>query len=202
MKQFAAKAWFYFSQSNKGGRGRKNEAEHAAIESLAAKNVSIRIRPYTEAWSNAVTEFNCRVRPANAPFQLPETPASLWLSKRPYQEVFLAVEEGCVRGAYTFKHQEFSVGRRILEVGMCRMPISEGIVDKRNSMLGVMLIKDAVRKQPLLYNFNLEVVVARMVLAMGAEYAAYAFVVGAFSRVATYLFKQSLVSVTSGAARI
>ena len=69
-------------------------------------------------------------------------------------------------------------------------------------MLGVMLIKDAVRKQPLVYNFNLEVVVARMVLAMGAEYAAYAFVAGAFSRVATYLFKQSLVSVTSGAARI
>ena len=119
-------------------------------------------------------EFNRRVRSANAPFQLPETPAPLWLSKqgdqKTYQEVFLAVEEGCVRGGYTFKHQEFSIGRRILEVGMCRMPISEGIVDKRYSMVGVMLIKDAVRKQVLLYNLgvgNLGAVVARMVLAMG-----------------------------------
>jgi len=134
----------------------------------------IHIQPYTEEWSKAVVEFNRRVRPANAPFQLPETPARLWLSKqgdqKTYQEVFLAVEEGCVRGGYTFKHQEFSIGRRILEVGMCRMPISEGIVDKRYSMVGVMLIQDAVRKQPLLYNLgigNLEAVVARMALAMG-----------------------------------
>jgi hypothetical protein len=136
--------------------------------------VSIRIQTYTEEWSKAVAEFNRRVRPANAPFQLPETPAPLSLSKvgdrKTYQEVFLAVEDGCVRGAYTFKHQEFSVGGRIREVGMCRLPISEGIVDKRYNMVGVMLIKDAVRKQPFLYNLgigNLEVVVARMVLAMG-----------------------------------
>src|SRR5258708_29033784 len=35
----------------------------------------IRIRPYTEEWSKAVGDFNRRGRPANAPFQLPETPA-------------------------------------------------------------------------------------------------------------------------------
>ena len=53
---------------------------------------------------------------------------------------------------------------------MCRMPISEGVVDKRYSMVGPMLIKDALRRQPMLYGLgigNLEVVVARIVLSMG-----------------------------------
>ena len=140
----------------------------------ATKNVRFRIQSYTEEWNRAVAEFNRRVLPANAPFQVPETPAPLWLPKRgdqkPYQEVFLMVEDDCVRGAYTFKHQEFSVGRCVLEVGMCRMPISEGVVDKRYSMVGPMLIKDALRRQPMLYGLgigNLEVVVARIVLSMG-----------------------------------
>lgn len=134
----------------------------------------IRIQPYTEDWSKAVAEFNQRVRPANVPFQLPEAPAAIWPATRedrkPHQEIFLALEEGCVRGAYTLKHQQFSIGKQIVEIGMCRMPISEGIVDKRYSMVGVMLVKDALRKQPLLYNLgigDLDTVIARMVLAMG-----------------------------------
>jgi len=87
-----------------------------------------------------------------------------------YQEVFLAVENGCVRGAYTFKHQEFSVGGRIMEVGMCRMPISEGIIDKHYARVGVRLLNDALRRQPFLYGLglgDLEAVITRMVLAMG-----------------------------------
>lgn len=138
------------------------------------KDMAIRIQPYNEAWRWAVKAFNQRVRPANAPFQLPETPATPWLprvgDRKPYQEVFLAVEDRCVRGAYTFKLQEFSIGGRILEVGMCRMPISEGIVDKRYAMVGVKLVNDAVRRQPLLYALGIgsvDAVVSRLVLAMG-----------------------------------
>jgi len=147
----------------------------AQTESRAANDRAIRIEPYNEVWSEAVTEFNLRVRSANAPFELPETPATSWIPKgdgarKPYQEMFLAVEDRCVRGAYTFKNQEFSIGGRILEVGMCRMPISEGIVDRRYAMVGVRLVNDAVRRQPLLYALgigSLDLVVTRLVLAMG-----------------------------------
>ena len=74
--------------------------------------MSIRIQPYSEEWTEAVAEFNRRVSSANPPFLVPETPVPLWLPRASemqnvYQEVFLAVENGCVRGAYTFKHQEF-----------------------------------------------------------------------------------------------
>ena len=122
----------------------------------------------------AVAEFNRRVRPANVPFELPETPTPDWLPKagpgKLYQEIFLAVEEGYVRGAYTFKNQEFLIGGRAVDVGMCRMPVSEGIVNKRYAMVGVKLVDDAMGRQPLLYALgigSLEAPVTRLILAMG-----------------------------------
>jgi hypothetical protein len=137
-------------------------------------SAAIRIQPYTEAWCAAVAEFNRRVRPAKPPFELPEKPVPDWIPKtgeaKIYQEIFLAVEGGSVRGAYTFKHQEFSIGGRVLEVGMCPMPISEGIVDRRYSLVAPMLVSDATRKQPLLYGLgvgDLEAAVTRLLFAMG-----------------------------------
>src|SRR5215469_8155123 len=98
----------------------------------------IRIEPYTSQWIGSVIEFNRRVAAAKVPFAVPETPIPSWLPKVDgrtiYQEVFLAVEGRAVRGAYTFKHQEFFVGGRLVELGMCRMPISEGIVDRQYSL--------------------------------------------------------------------
>ncbi|PYV45148.1 MAG: hypothetical protein DMG06_03615 [Acidobacteria bacterium] len=136
--------------------------------------MSVIIQPYTEEVTESVVEFNRRVSPANVPFQVPETPVAPWLptvdGRKIYQEIFLAVEEGCVRGAYTFKHQEFSVGGCIREIGMCRMPISEGVVDKRYGRVGVMLVSDALRRQPLLYGLGMgsfDAVITRMVQAMG-----------------------------------
>jgi hypothetical protein len=140
----------------------------------AAPESAVLIRPYTDEWREAVAAFNQRVKPANAPFQLPETSAADWIPKsgarKPYQEMFLAVQDRSVRGSYTFKNQDFVLGGQIREVGMCRMPISEGIVDCRYAMIGVSLVKDAVKRQPLLYALgigSLDAVVTRLVLAMG-----------------------------------
>jgi hypothetical protein len=135
---------------------------------------AIRIQPYTEAWCDAVADFNRRVRPAKPPFELPVRPVPDWIPKtddsKLYQEIFLAVQGDSVRGAYTFKHQEFFVGGRIREVGMCPMPISEGIVDRRYSLVAPMLLSDATRKQPLLYGLGigtLEAAVTQLLFALG-----------------------------------
>jgi hypothetical protein len=135
---------------------------------------AIRIQPYTEAWCEAVADFNRRVRPAKPRFELPESPATEWIPKigeaKVYQEMFLAVEGDSVRGAYTFKHQEFCIGGRLIAVGMCRMPISEGIVDKRYSLVALKLVEDATRRQPLLYGLGvgtLDAAVTKLVFAMG-----------------------------------
>jgi hypothetical protein len=137
-------------------------------------DVAIRIQPYTEEFTSAVAEFNRRMIPAGASFQVPETPVSPWLpninSRNIFQKIYLAVEDRCVRGAYTFKQQPFSFGGRILSVGACQMPISEGILDKRYSLVGPRLVHDALRKQPLLYGLGMgsrEAAVARVLGAMG-----------------------------------
>jgi len=107
-------------------------------------------------------------------FQVPETPSAAWLPKiegrQIYQEIFLAVEDGFVRGAYTFKHQEFSIGGRIRSVGACQMPISEGIVDKRYSLVGPKIVNDALRREPLSYGLGMGDpggAIVRVLVAMG-----------------------------------
>ena len=146
----------------------------AESPTVATTRAAIHIQPYTEAWCEAVADFNRRVRPAKPPFELPTRPVPDWIPKtgdsKIYQEIFLAVEGDSVRGAYTFKHQEFCVGGRIMEVGMCPMPISEGIVDKRYSLVAPRLLSDATRKQPLLYGLgigDLEAPVTQFLFALG-----------------------------------
>src|SRR5258708_32543625 len=136
--------------------------------------VAIRIHPYTEDWSLAGTKLNPRMRPAGIPFGVPETGVPEWLPKldgrKIHQEIFLAVEDGCVRGAYTFKQQPFSFGGRILSVGACQMPISEGIIDKRYSLVGPKIVNDALRRQPLSYGLGIgsrDAAVTRLLAAMG-----------------------------------
>ncbi|HXI38448.1 MAG TPA: hypothetical protein VNH83_00650 [Bryobacteraceae bacterium] len=136
--------------------------------------MAIRIQPFTEEFTGAVVEFNRRMRPAGVPFGVPETGVPEWLPKldgrKIHQEIFLAVEDGCVRGAYTFKQQPFSFGGRILWVGACQMPISEGIIDKRYSLVGPQIISDALRRQPLSYGLGIgsrDAAVTRLLSAMG-----------------------------------
>jgi hypothetical protein len=144
--------------------------------------VAIRIQPYTKEFTGAVAEFNRRMRPAGVPFEVPETGVPQWLPKlngrKVHQEIFLAVEDGYVRGAYTFKQQQFSFGGRILSVGACQMPISEGIIDKRYSLVGAKIVNDALRRQPLSYGLGIgsrDAAVTRLLAAMGWRLKAIPF---------------------------
>lgn len=136
--------------------------------------MSIHIRPYTEEFSESVTEFNPRVAPANVTFSVPANPVPCWLPKRPdrsvHREIFLAVEGRRVRGAYTLKLQQFLCGGRVRTVGSCQMPISEGIVDKRYALIGPRIMEDALRRQPLAYDLGIgsfDAPIVRVHRAMG-----------------------------------
>jgi hypothetical protein len=136
--------------------------------------VAIQIEPYTEQWTGPVADFNRRVESAHLTFRVPDTPLSPWLPKvdgrNIYQEWFLALEGDCVRGAYTFKHQEFSFGGRILPVGACQMPVSEGIIDPRYGLVGVRIVNDALRRQPLSYGLGIgdpDAAITRILRTMG-----------------------------------
>ncbi len=134
----------------------------------------IDIQPYTENFTHSVADFNRRLSAGEPPMRIPESPRPQWLPRvngtRLFQEMFLAVEDGAVRGGYTLKHQEFSFHGRIECVGFYQNPVSEGIVNKRYVLVGPKLIDHAFKRQPLIYDLgigSLDAAVARMHRALG-----------------------------------
>jgi hypothetical protein len=117
---------------------------------------TVRIIPYTEELEPEVRRFNQRLH-ANGETQwrFPEShiPQFPKLGGRvPYQEYFVAVQAGAVRGGYLLTHNQFAV--RGEQVGVACGPhynVSEGLIDRTYAMLGVIQTQDALRRQPLMY---------------------------------------------------
>jgi hypothetical protein len=116
------------------------------------------IQSYREEHEPAVRDFNQRLQSGGAEPDLvffthaqprwlpPSDGANL------YQEFFVALDNGVVRGGYALKYQKFffadGVTRR---VGYYHHPLSEGIVNKSYASVGALLLKDAMSKSSLLY---------------------------------------------------
>lgn len=120
--------------------------------------MAIVIQPYRPEHEPAVAEFNQRLRQAGAdenmvfyrwagPRWLPRTAES-----RIYNEYFVAVDGGIVRGGYALKTQEFSFSDgQIRSISYYHHPLSEGIVNKAHAIVGTLLLRDAMQRAPLLY---------------------------------------------------
>ena len=120
--------------------------------------MAIVIQPYRPEHEPAVADFNQRLRQAGEdenlvfyrwaqPRWLPRTAES-----RIYNEFFVAVDGGIVRGGYALKSQEFFFpGGEIRSIGYYHHPLSEGIVNKAHAMVGALLLRDAMQRAPLLY---------------------------------------------------
>lgn len=137
----------------------------------------IEIRPFSAEWRHAVREFNCRLNTAGvAPgLRLPEYPQAEML---PGSESFLAVENSGVRGGYTLRPQQFSFGGEIRRVAHYRLPVSEGPIDKRYALVGSLLLRSALQKEPLLYALGMgghQQPLPRMLQALGWNLSAIPF---------------------------
>ena len=115
------------------------------------------------------------MRAGGAALTFPESHVPAWLpqGRRPrnLSRIFLAVEDGAVRGAYILKHQPFCVRgaamRRWPNIG-CRYP--KGKVDKQFASVGVQLYLDALRKQTQLYTVGIggyQEAAAQMLISAG-----------------------------------
>lgn len=118
--------------------------------------MGLEIKAYTEQMEPTVREFNRRLRSGGTTFQFPENHIPSWLppadDREIYQEHYLAVEDdSIVRGGYILKRQQFMVNGQIQSIGNYQLPLSEGTIDRAYNMLGVRLLTDALRKQPVLY---------------------------------------------------
>ena len=116
------------------------------------------IQPYRPEHEKAVGDFNHRLKSAGAETDLVfyERAVPPWLppGQHPFMfnEFFLALDEGIVRGGYALKHQEFAFGKDSTHtVGYYHHPISEGIINKAYAAVGGLLLRDAMQRSPLLY---------------------------------------------------
>jgi len=120
--------------------------------------MAIVIQPYRPEHEPAVAEFNQRLRQSdedeNMVFYRWAEPR--WLPRRAeshiYNEFFVAVDGGIVRGGYALKTQEFLFpDGQTRSIAYYHHPLSEGIVNKAHAMVGTLLLRDAMLRAPLLY---------------------------------------------------
>jgi hypothetical protein len=114
----------------------------------------ISIVPFTADLAPAVRAFNLRIAPAGVT-RFPESPVSEFLpaeaGRRTYEESFLAMEGGRMRGGYILVRQEVSFGGEIARVAGLRLPISEALVDGQYGMVPSLLLRNALKREPLLW---------------------------------------------------
>lgn len=133
--------------------------------------MTLEIVTYSAEHVPAVKALNARLREGGvALFQFPESHVSWQLPKidgrETYEEYFLARENAWVRGGYILKQQPFWINGGLRSIGYLQLPLSEGIVDRVHSRVGVYLIADATRRQPLLYALGMGSMDARYVQMM------------------------------------
>jgi hypothetical protein len=117
------------------------------------------IQPYRPEHETAVKDFNQRLQSGGAGFELlfSERSEPRWLPRRDgrpslFNEVFLALDGGIVRGGYVLKHEQFAFADGSARNVACyHHPLSEGIVNKTHAIVGGLMLRDALQRSPLLY---------------------------------------------------
>ncbi len=137
----------------------------------------ITIQPYLPEHERAVAEFNQRLKTAtNDPsLVFPRYAVPRWLpptSGQPvWNELFVAVEGSSVRGAYGLKQEQIFVrGKGIYTAACYHHSLAEGIIDRAYASVGVLLVRDALVRQPLLYVLGMggmDRPIAKMLKALG-----------------------------------
>ena len=129
---------------------------------------------FTPEHTPAVRDFNQRLARAGAPWRFPETTVPDWLPRVDgvpvWQEYFLLLEAGAVRGAYVLKRQDAVVGSGPRRVGSSYWPLSEGTIDPAYALVAPRLLQAALEEEPLLFLVGMvdrDRPIARLVRALG-----------------------------------
>ncbi|MBV9179752.1 MAG: hypothetical protein JO356_00450 [Acidobacteria bacterium] len=168
------------------------------------------IERFDEKHVSRVRAFNQRLRDGGSSFHFEENPTNIHGLTAATNEIrlehFLVIDaEGNVRGAYTLIFQQFMIGGSPERVAFLQIPISEGSVNSAFSPVGVLLLKDALRRSPLLFALGMggiERPLPRLLRALGfsVEQVPFFFLVirpRPFLRNATALSRRPLLRVAS-----
>lgn len=117
---------------------------------------------YREEHVTAAEEFNTRLRRAGMPaeYELPGKPQPVWLPKTiprgPWNEPFLVLVNGVVRGVFVLKHEDFSFKGTVRSVACCHHAYSEGSVNRAYALIGVQILRYCTAKHPLMYAMGMQ----------------------------------------------
>jgi hypothetical protein len=125
------------------------------IQSKELVIVPIVVEPFSDKHPSAVRDFNKRISDGRISYRFPESPVPRWLPRRDsiplYQEFFIASEGNMVRGGYMLKYQPFACSGEVSMIADYQLPISEGTADSRYALVGLMMLKDALKREPFLF---------------------------------------------------
>ena len=139
------------------------------------------IQPYRVEHEAAVAEFNHRLQSASSDpsFVFSQSSVPRWLppgnDNTVWNEFYVAVDgsspESAVRGVYALKQEALFVrGKGVQRIACYHHPLSEGIVDRSFTSVGMLLARDALARQPFLYALGMggaETPIAKMLKALG-----------------------------------
>jgi len=113
-----------------------------------------RIARYEPGHEAAVRAFNSRLAAGGNGWRFPEASVPDWIPEtngaRVYQEFFLFLEDDAVRGGYALKRQDMSLDGVLQRVGTFFLPLSEGAINPAYPLVATRLLRDAMRREPLL----------------------------------------------------
>jgi hypothetical protein len=116
----------------------------------------VKTQPFTPDLVPAVAEFNARLIAGGADPELlfPENPLEEGRPggpRRLLEERFLMVEGGFVHGGFILRHQDFWIGGSVASIAHFRLPLSEGLVNRKFAGVGMRMVRHALNEQPLLF---------------------------------------------------
>lgn len=121
--------------------------------------MAIKIVPYTAERVTAVAAFNQRMLEGQTGWGWYEGSEDDWMPPREgakvWREHHVAIDdEEVVRGAYALKPQPWYIRGEMKTVTDWQGPVTEGLLSRKYATLGLRLIRDMLKKYPLLYSWG------------------------------------------------
>jgi hypothetical protein len=113
------------------------------------------IRELAPADADSIRAFNARLAAAAVTFTFPVDSRELMQKEAgveaPHQTAYVLSDGSAVRGGYILKDELLCAGAECFSAGNYQLPLSEGIIDRKYAIVGVQLVRDALRRQSRLY---------------------------------------------------
>ena len=119
----------------------------------------IKLVPHSSDMTDAVIAFNERMRAGGSSWGFYPDPNPDWIPKRDgapsWREYHLAIEDDKhVRGGYALKPQQWLIHGEVEWVTDWQGPFTEALIDARYSSLALRIVRDMLKKHPLLFSFG------------------------------------------------